>query len=170
MSEKPTQPPEAPTIGDQRPVFEALVAMADMFASLPAPYTTIAHSPTTKVGLQLANPQEFEAWQVALQIPPTAVDLHAYANIAWVSGQTMVHGVRVELLADVPTPGHLAQVSPAEDARRQAQAVAEQFEARRAHLIEQRNKLADVDLAPAPAPASNDTVVTEMAAAPGGAV
>lgn len=171
MPDQPIQPPEAPTIGKQRPLFEALTAMSERFAHLPAPYITVTHTPTAAISLQLANPQELEAWRIALQIPPLVPDLHSYANIAWVSALTMVHGVRVELMADVPTPGHLAQVPPAEDARRQAQAAAEQFEARRAHLVEQRNKLAEPEpTASVAAPVADDSAAPEMAAAPGGAV
>lgn len=119
MSEKPidTGPAEPTSLDQQRIVWTLLGQIADRYPGLPpASITVYAQSVGCNVALVTAD--AFEQWRMALGIPAPLVDLHLYANVAWISATATIRSVRFGLTADVPVAPHLAAVSPVADAER----------------------------------------------------
>lgn len=121
------------SIAEQRPVFVLLARLAEQFPGLPPAYVT-AYRDHAAVSMWVDDAAGFEHWREALAIPAADVDLHVYALQTWVTAPTEVNGVCVELTADIPVPGHVAAVTPREDADRRY---------RVAQLDEQRHQLED---------------------------
>ncbi|MEU0207413.1 hypothetical protein [Streptomyces canus] len=81
---------------DLAPVAEALSALVAEFAELPRPYIYLF---TTRpmIGIQLDDPQEFELWREALEVPSAEVSLLASAASAWLKASGRFRGVVFEL-------------------------------------------------------------------------
>lgn len=124
MSEQPTHPPVPGTLGSQMPALQTLVALADFCGSLPTPYITVSGVYANHVDLQLDNPADFEVWRTALQIPPAAVELHAYRPESWLAATTVVRGITVVLAGHgLLLAVEDARKSPVEDAQQRAASV-----------------------------------------------
>ncbi|MGW1127494.1 hypothetical protein [Streptomyces sp. NPDC002526] len=95
MTTKITHPVDIPTLADLLPAIEAVTYLSKTYPALPAPYTVLGEGAV--IDLQTHTPHAFEAWRTALQIPPAAVELHAYAEDAWLHATTIIRGVPLVL-------------------------------------------------------------------------
>ncbi|MFG2747230.1 hypothetical protein ACGFY0_45255 [Streptomyces chartreusis] len=84
-------------ISDQAPAVAALLALTDMFGTLPSGYITIHTTGDVRVGLQLETPAEFEAWRTALLVPPEDVELKQWNGSTWLSVDGLFRGVGIHL-------------------------------------------------------------------------
>ncbi|MGQ4486854.1 hypothetical protein ACN6LM_003869 [Streptomyces sp. SAS_281] len=96
MTTDNTAPVPTGTFADLLPAIEAVTYLAKTFPHLPAPYTVLGQGAV--IDLQADTPDAFDAWRTALQIPPAAVELHAYAEGAWLHATTIVRGVPLVLM------------------------------------------------------------------------
>lgn len=87
--------PDGGQIDEQANVFEALLALREMFPSLPKPYITIYT--TEGFNLQLEHPSHFEAWRTALQLPMRPIALHFSGDTVWLDIDGVFRGVPFSL-------------------------------------------------------------------------
>lgn len=95
-----TAPPASADVSNamskQAAAAAALLALTEMFGSLPAPYVVLGpHAEALR--LQLRTPDAFEVWRVALVIPPDDVELVSWDGDTWLRGTGLFRGVPVEL-------------------------------------------------------------------------
>ncbi|MFJ3085029.1 hypothetical protein [Streptomyces sp. NPDC086838] len=96
MTTDDTAPVPTNTFADLLPAIEAVTYLAKTHPTLPAPYTVLGQGAV--IDLQAHTPDAFEAWRAALQIPPAAVELHAYDEDAWLQTSTVIRGVPLLLM------------------------------------------------------------------------
>lgn len=104
-----------PIVDAARPIngmAAAVQVLADLIAQhpeLPDAYITV-HAPfrnfPSHFGLQLKNASDMEAWRSALGIDPMTVVLHGPGERSWITADTHVSGVKVDI------SGHEVRITP----------------------------------------------------------
>jgi len=89
--------PDPGQIDEQTAVFEALLALKEMFPALPRPYITIYSSGSEGFNLQLDHPSHFEAWRTALQLATDPIRLNASGGSVWLDVPGVFRGVPFSL-------------------------------------------------------------------------
>jgi hypothetical protein len=95
LNENSTQPPTQ-TVGGQARAFEALADIARTFPTLPATFSRVFMD-GEDVCLQASTTDAFEAWRVALSVPPGDVQLKEYNGAHWLRAQGVWAGVPIDL-------------------------------------------------------------------------
>jgi hypothetical protein len=119
-------------ISEQQEQFETLLFLARTFPHLPPAYVTANAFEGLPTGLRVDTATEAEAWRVALCVPPADVALHRYSDYTTLEFRGVVRGVPVAVYAATPLAPERAELSPQQDADRQAAA-----------LLVQRHELED---------------------------
>jgi hypothetical protein len=126
MSEQPTENGRYATIAQQAPALDAFASLMRTFPSLPAVSLTIHSYGPAEMWAQPDTAADVEAWRVALQVPPSEVRLYVYASYCSLEFDGFALGVKVKVFTSTSLAPNLAEVSPQEDAERQAAALVEQ--------------------------------------------
>ncbi|MFG3140798.1 hypothetical protein ACGFZA_31905 [Streptomyces sp. NPDC048211] len=92
MTPETTRPTPTGTLADLASAIEALAYLQRTFPTLPTLHVILLHNGAS-LDLQANSPDAFEQWRTALQIPPAAVELHAYYEGAWLHAVAAARGI-----------------------------------------------------------------------------